>query len=198
MTMHRRQVLTIALWTLALAALAAVAWLRLIAPLMERGMAETIGPGDYRLATTSGEAFTAETLKGSPSAVFFGFTHCPEVCPTTLGDIAAFQEALGEDDRLRVYFVTVDPERDSVEQLRDYVSWAPGVAGVSGPREEIDKAIQAFRIYARRVPLDEGGYTMDHSANILLFDRRGRFFEPIGYQEPLERAVAKIRRLNAI
>ena len=197
MTIQRKHAVIGGLWGLALLALFAVAWVRVIGPKFEAGLADTIGPGDYHLTTTGGEAFTEATLKGSPSAIFFGFTHCPEVCPTSLGDIAAFQEELG-DEKIRVFFVTVDPERDTVDQLRDYVGWARGVQGVSGPREEIDKAIAAFRIYARRVPLEDGGYTMDHSANILLFDRKGRFFEPIGYQEDLERAVAKIRRLNAV
>lgn len=96
---------------------------------------------------------------------------------------------------LRVFFVTVDPERDTAETLGDYVSWVPGVIGVSGSPEEVEKAIRAFRIYARKVPLDDGGYTMDHSASVLLFDKEGRLFEPIGYQEDYTRAVAKIRRM---
>ncbi|MFV0490390.1 MAG: SCO family protein [Pseudorhodobacter sp.] len=197
MTIKRKHLVIGVLWGLALAP-AAVAWFWLIAPTFQERVVVTIGPGDYRLTTTNGTEFTEATLMGEPSAIFFGFTHCPEVCPTTLGDIAAFQDELGEDGQLRVFFVTVDPERDTVDQLRDYVSWAPGVVGVSGTREEIDKATKAFSIYSRKVPLEGGGYTMDHSANILLFDREGRFFEPIGYQEPLDRVVAKIRRLKAL
>ena len=189
--------LRFALWALVLLAIAAVVWVRWVQPMFEKSVALTIGPGDYHLTTTTGEPFTEDTLKGKPSAVFFGFTHCPEVCPTTLGDIATWQEELGEGNQLRVYFVTVDPERDTIDQLREYVSWAPGVVGVSGTPEEIAKAISAFRIFARKVPLDNGGYTMDHSANVLLFDKNGQLFEPIGYQEGFDRAVAKIRRLQA-
>lgn len=188
--------LRIVLWSLALAALAAFAWVRFLQPTLNTSLADTIGPGDYHLETTSGEAFTEESLKGSPSAVFFGFTHCPEVCPTTLGDIATWQEELGPDNQLRVFFVTVDPERDTVDTLREYVSWAPGVTGVSGSPEEVAKAIKAFRVLARKVPTGEGNYTMDHSASVLLFDSKGRFFEPIGYQEGHDRAVAKLRRLT--
>jgi protein SCO1/2 len=129
--------------------------------------------------------------------VFFGFTRCPDVCPTTLGDIATWQEALGEDGPIRVFFITVDPERDTPEVLADYVSRAPGVTGVTGSPAEIAKAIKAFRIYASKVPLDKGNYTMDHSAMVLLFDENGRLFEPIGYQEDFDRAVDKIRRLMA-
>lgn len=104
-------------------------------------VADTIGRGDYVLTATDGTTFTEDTLQGSPSAVFFGFTHCPEVCPTTLGDIATWQEQLGTKEPLRVYFVTVDPERDTMEMLGGYVGWVPGVIGVTGSREEIDKAI---------------------------------------------------------
>lgn len=187
----------IALWALVFLAIAAVVWFRWVQPMFEKSVALTIGPGDYHLTTTTGEPFTEDTLRGAPSAVFFGFTHCPEVCPTTLGDIATWQEELGEGNQLRVFFVTVDPERDTLDQLREYVSWAPGVVGVSGTPEEIAKAISAFRIFARKVPLDNGGYTMDHSANVLLFDKDGQLFEPIGYQEGFDRAVAKIRRMQA-
>ncbi|MGZ9809851.1 SCO family protein [Pseudoroseicyclus sp. H15] len=159
-------------------------------------VAGTLGQGDYALATTDGEAFTEATLTdGHPTAVFFGFTHCPDVCPTTLGDILTWREELGEEgDPLKVYFVTVDPERDDAETLGDYVSWVPGVTGVTGERAEIDKAIRAYGVYAAKVPLDGGDYTMDHSAFVLLFDRNGNFIEPISYQEPLETALRKLRR----
>lgn len=187
---------TTALWGLVLLALLAVGWFRIIEPRMNATIADMLGHGDYRLTDTNGSVFTEDTLKGTPSAIFFGFTHCPEVCPTTLGDIATWQDALAEDgDQLRVFFVSVDPERDSIDVLGDYVSWIPGVTGVSGTPEEVDKAIKAFRIYARKVPLDNGDYTMDHSTSVLLFDENGRLFEPIGYQEDYDRAVAKIRRM---
>lgn len=198
MISQRRRLVVGVLWGLVFLALLAMAWFRFIEPAINSKVADTIGHGDYELVTTEGGTFTQDTLKGSPTAIFFGFTHCPEVCPTTLGDISAFQEALGEDEQIRVFFVTVDPERDKVEQLRDYVSWAPRVQGVSGSSEDIAEAIRAFKVYARKIPLDDGDYTMDHSASILLFDRKGRFFEPIGYQEDLDRAVEKIRRLNAL
>lgn len=199
MTTIRRKYLVIGvLWGLALLALIPFTWSRWGSATVNDSLANSIGPGDYRITTTSGAVFTEDTLKDGPTAVFFGFTHCPEVCPTSLGDIAAFQDELGPEEQIRVYFVTVDPERDQLDQLRDYVTWAPGVEGVSGSREEIDKAIRAFRIYARKVPLEDGGYTMDHSANILLFDQNGRFFEPIGYREETDRAVEKIRRMSAL
>ncbi|WP_199257519.1 SCO family protein [Paracoccus binzhouensis] len=190
-----------ALWALVVVALAAVGWMKFGAPrLAEVADAGTasLGRGDYRLVATDGTEFTEATLKGQPSAVFFGFTHCPDVCPTTLGDIAGWQEDLGADaGKLRVFFVTVDPERDTVDALRDYVSWVPGVVGVSGTPEEVAKAVKAFRIYARKVPQEGGEYSMDHSSTMLLFDSNGEYAGLIGYQEDPERAMASLRRLLA-
>ena len=182
---------------LLIAALAA-GWFLVLQPRMQRDLAGQLGQGDYRLQTTRGESFTRATLEDGPTAVFFGFTHCPEVCPTTLGDIASWQETLAAEGRglLDVYFVTVDPERDTRDLLDDYTSWVPGVQGVTGPRDEIDKAIRAFKVYASRVPLDGDGYTMDHSAFVLLFDKDGRFTQPISYQEDTVRALAKIRAIT--
>lgn len=189
----------IALTGLAALTVAGTLWVQLIQPSMTQTIADKIGQGNYALTATDGTTFTHDTLKGSPSAVFFGFTHCPEVCPTTLGDVATWQDILVREDQknLRVFFVTVDPERDTADLLGDYVSWVPGVVGVTGTSEEVAEAIKAFVIYARKVPLEGGGYTMDHSASVLLFDAKGRFFEPIGYQEGEVRALDKIRRLFA-
>lgn len=157
------------------------------------------GGGDYRLETTSGQPFTQATLKGAPSAIFFGYTHCPDVCPTTLGDIATWQHDLGDAaGRLRIFFVTVDPERDTLPVLGEYLSWAEGVQGITGSRPDIDKAVEAFRIYARKVPAKDGGdYTMDHTASVLLFDRDGRYAGKLAYQEPIATALPKLRALIA-
>lgn len=186
------------MWGLVALALLAVAWIQLISPRLEQSITDTLGQGDYELVGTDGSIFTEDTLKGTPSAVFFGFTHCPAVCPTTLGDIATWQyEITGSDTEtaFRAFFVTIDPERDTVDVLDDYVSWAPGVTGITGSREEIDKAIKAFAIYARRVPGNDENYNMDHTASVLLFDEDGNLFEPIGYGEGVDRAVAKIKRM---
>lgn len=187
------------LWALVALALAAVVWMQVISPrlakLQDAGTTN-LGRGDYHLQATDGSSFTEASLKGQPSAVFFGFTHCPDVCPTTLGDMASWQEQLGKDGKkLRIFFLTVDPERDSVDSLRDYVSWVPGVTGVSGTPEEMAKATRAFRIYARKVPTEGGDYTMDHSAMVLLFDAEGRYSGLIGYQEDPAKAMASLRKL---
>lgn len=155
-----------------------------------------IGHGDYRLVTDKGEAFTAQTLSGKPTAVFFGYTHCPDVCPTTLGDISIWQDALGERAQgLRIYFVTVDPERDTAPVLAEYLSWAEGITGVTGAPDQIAAALQSFAVFARRVDDEAGDYTMDHTAFVMLFDRQGRFVDTIGYQEPEATALPKLERL---
>lgn len=181
---------------LALLALFAALWVVMIIPKMNRTAADSLGMGDYALLTTDRTPFTEDSLKGAPSAVFFGFTHCPEVCPTTLGDIAGWQAELADQGKeLRTYFVTVDPERDTIDMMQEYVSWVPGVVGVSGPEDEIKKAITSFRVYAQKVPLKNGGYTMDHSAFVMLFDKKGRFVQTISYGEQFDSAMKKIDAL---
>ena len=188
--------LRIAISAGALVASALLLWFVWIQPYLSDTDVLKLGQGDYELQRTDGELFTQATLRGAPSAVFFGFTHCPEVCPTTLADIALWKDELGDQgDDLRVFFVTVDPERDTAEMLGDYVGWVPGVVGVTGSPEEIRKAEQAFRVFSRKITLSDGEYTMDHTALVLLFDKKGRFFEPIGYQEDLDRVMPKLRRL---
>lgn len=187
-----------ALWGLVVLAVLVVAWIQVIGPrlsaLPDAGTAN-LGRGDYRLAATDGSAFTQDSLKGAPSAVFFGFTNCPDVCPTTLGDIAGWQEEFAAKGKpLRAYLVTVDPERDTPERLRDYVSWVPGVVGVTGAPDEVAKAIKAFRVYARKVQTEDG-YTMDHSAMVLLFDAEGRYAGLVGYQEDPARTRATLKAL---
>ncbi len=181
---------------IAIALVLAAGWAWVPEPCLNRSVADTPGRGDDTLAATDGTCFTDGTPDGTPSAVAFGVTHRLEVCPTTLGDVANSQDAPSEEgEELRVSCVTVDPERDAGEVLGDCVSRVPGVVGVTGPREEIDKAIRAFHVCAKKVPLEDGGYTMDHSAFGLLFDDQGRLDEPVGYREDPERVMAKIRDL---
>ncbi len=187
----------IVLFGIVFLALLAQVYFAFLHPKSNGDIGPQLGSGDYTLDVTDGTQFTQNSLKGKPSAVFFGFTHCPDVCPTTLGDIMIWQEELGDKaDDLQIYFITVDPERDTLDILDGYVTWLDGAQGVTGTRTEIDKAISAFRIYSRKVPLgDEGDYNMDHSAHVLLFDENARFFEPINYQEDLDVALEKLNRL---
>lgn len=193
--MANRVTLTAILWIAVVLAGAVAIWLR-VAPQMQEAAASDIGQGDYRLETTTGETFTQASLEGAATAVFFGFTHCPEICPTTLGDIVTWREELGPaGEDLEVFFVTVDPERDTVEVLENYLSWAPGITGVTGSLEEVEKAADAFRVYMAKVPLSGGDYTMDHSTPVFLFDDKGRFTKPIGYQEDFDVAMERLREI---
>lgn len=187
--------LKLALWGLLALNALLIFWVVVVAPRMEARAVADIGRGDYELVSTDGSVFTEAALVGAPSAVFFGFTHCPDVCPTTLGDISAWQEDLGGAEALKVYFVTVDPARDTADILGDYVGWVPGVAGVTGSEEEMGKALASFKVFVQKVPTEDDDYTMDHSASVLLFDKDGRFVETIRYQEDHDVAVGQLRNL---
>ncbi|PVB62987.1 SCO family protein [Labrenzia sp. 011] len=153
--------------------------------------------GPFELINGDGETVTDQTFAGKPSLFFFGFTYCPDVCPTTLAELQGWMEALGEDAaKLNYAFVTVDPERDTPEVMRDYV-WAfdKRITPLTGSREQIDAIIKAYRVYAKKVPLDDGDYTMDHSAAVYLMDADNRFVGTIAYGEDEENALKKLRRL---
>lgn len=187
--------LRLGLWGAVLVVGLGASWLFLSGPQTEPQVTDTLGQGDYRLETTDGQPFTQASLRGQPSLVFFGFTHCPDVCPTTMGEIMGWKDELGpEGAALKTWFVTVDPERDTVDVLRDYVGWLPGTTGVTGTVGQTEKALQAFRIFARKAPLEGGEYSMDHSAYVMLFDANGRYSQIFGYQEPPDQVVGKLRR----
>ena len=196
MASSRLKLVLALLWISAMAALGFALWFLMLSPDRERIGTAEFGRGDYQLVTHAGEAFTQFSLQGQPSLVFFGFTHCPDVCPTTIGEIMTWQAELGEAaEDLRVFFVTVDPERDTAEVLADYIGWLPGAVGVTGTQDDINIAMRAFRIFARKVPTAEGDYTMDHSSSVLLFSVDGEFVTNISYQAPLEEALERLRRL---
>lgn len=152
--------------------------------------------GAFSLADHAGKAVTEADFRGSPLAVFFGFTHCPEVCPTTLLRLGSLTKQLGADAaRLKILLITVDPERDTPAQLALYLqSFDPGVVGLTGSQAQIDAALQAYKAYAKKVPVN-GGYTMDHTANIYLMTTDGAFRTMIDYHEADSSALAKLRML---
>ncbi|MCI3181895.1 SCO family protein [Caulobacter sp. CCUG 60055] len=153
--------------------------------------------GPFQLVDQDGRKVTEADLRGKPTLMFFGFTFCPEVCPTTLTELTGWLKALGPDaDRLNVVFVSVDPERDTPAQLKTYLSnFDPRIRGLTGTPEQVAQAAKAYRVYYRKVPVEGGEYTMDHSSMIYLFDKDGGFIEPIGYGEAGDRAMAKVRKL---
>ncbi len=162
----------------------------------EQAPAVAIG-GPFRLMSQDGEILDSERLKGKPYGVFFGFTRCPEICPTTMMDMSALLNELGDKAKdFHLYFVSVDPERDTPAVLRDFLgSFEPKVTGLTGTPEEIAAIAKSFRVYYRKVPLEGGGYTMDHTAMVYLMDGEGRFAGVIPYQEDRAVSLKKLRFL---
>ncbi len=144
--------------------------------------------GAFSLIDHKGRATTEKALEGGPSLIFFGFTHCPDVCPTALFEISQIYKALGpKGDRLKAFFVTVDPERDTPELLAQYLaSFDARITGLTGSPEAVQAALKAWRGFARKVPVDGGGYTMDHTSLVYLMDAKGRFVSSVNLDRPPE------------
>ena len=152
--------------------------------------------GPFQLTDQAGQAVTEKNLKGRPTLIFFGFTHCPDVCPTSLFEISEVLRAMGKDaDRVNAYFISVDPERDTNAAMKDYLSsFDPHLKGLTGDADAIAKTLSGFRVYARKVPLKEGDYTMDHTALIYLMDRDGHFVSPFNLKRTPEEAATDLKR----
>jgi protein SCO1/2 len=152
--------------------------------------------GPFRLVDQNGAVVTEEALKGKPSLVFFGFTHCPDVCPTTLFDVSQVYKALGRDaDKVGAFFVSVDPERDTPDILKEYLSsFDPHLRGLTGEPQAVAAMEKVYRVYSKKVPLDAGGYTMDHTALVYLMDKNGRFVAPFNLKRKPEDAAAELKR----
>lgn len=155
-----------------------------------------LGAMEFSLFDQNGDAVGPDTLRGRPSMVFFGFTHCPDVCPTTLADISDWLDELGPDaERMNVVFITVDPERDTAPAMAEYVSaFDPLIQGWTGAQDEIAKAADEFRVRYEKLPRDGGDYTINHTASVLLYGAAGDFLGTVDYHEPPDYAVPKIRR----
>jgi protein SCO1 len=152
--------------------------------------------GPFRLLDQDGKPVTDQDLKGKPFLVFFGFTRCPDVCPTTLFDVSEVMRSLGPDaDRTAALFVTVDPERDTAAALKDYLaSFDPHVHGLTGDPAALAAVAKAYRVYYKKVPLDGGDYTMDHTAIVYLMDKEGHFVSPFSLKRKPEVAAAELRK----
>jgi protein SCO1/2 len=160
------------------------------------GQAAAAVGGPFQLEDQYGKPVSDADMKGKPFLVFFGFTHCPDICPTTLFDMSQMMKALGPDaDRTGVLFITVDPERDTEPVLKDYLSnFDPHLRGLTGDRAAIDAAIKEYRVYAKKVPLENGDYTMDHTAVVYLMDKDGHFVAPFNMSRTPEAEAADLRR----
>ncbi|WP_293864822.1 SCO family protein [uncultured Alsobacter sp.] len=152
--------------------------------------------GPFSLVDQDGKAFTEKDLLGKPSLVFFGFTHCPDVCPTTLYEITqVYSELAAKGDKVRAVFVTVDPARDTPELMKTYLSsFDPHIVGLSGSQAAVDGIMKAYRVFARKVPGENGNYTMDHTALVYLMDAKGRFVGAFNLQKSPAEAAKELER----
>ncbi|MGN6583731.1 MAG: SCO family protein [Rhizobiaceae bacterium] len=165
----------------------------------QRHSGEAFG-APFQLVDQFDKPITEAAFRGHPSALFFGYTHCPEVCPTTLFELDAWLKKLGPEAKdVKAYFITIDPERDTPKVMDQYVSnVSKRIIGISGDPAKVEAMAKSFGIYFRKIPGDNADdYTMDHTASILLLDRNGAFVGTIAYGEDEKAAMAKLKRLEA-
>lgn len=153
--------------------------------------------GPFELTDSKGRTITEKDFLGRSLVVFFGFTHCPDVCPTTLFEATTWLKVLGPDaDRLQVLFVSVDPGRDTPELLDTYLqAFDPRIRAATGTKAQIDSMVQAYKATYRFVPTSAGNYTVDHTALMFMLDGKGRFVGTIDYHEKQNIALQKLGNL---
>ena len=171
----------------------------------ERSNEETVGiatqgsgiGAPFQLIDHDGAPISEKAMEGHPAIVFFGFTHCPEVCPTTLHNLTVWLNQLGADGRrLRVFFISVDPTRDTPQMLQAYIhKFTNRITGVTGDPGDIDKLTKSWHVFTKRVPLEDGDYTMDHTASIFLLREDGILQGTIKYGDDATVALQKLRLL---
>ena len=162
-----------------------------------RGGQPAIG-GPFALIDQDGKPFSSEQLKGKPTLIYFGYTFCPDVCPTSLLLMETAMDQLGNDanKKVNLVFITVDPERDTPQLLKGYVpNFGPTFIGLTGTPEQIAAAARAYRVYFQKVPGKEGSpYLMDHSSIVYLLDRNGRFVAHFTHEAKAEAIAAAVKR----
>jgi protein SCO1/2 len=153
--------------------------------------------GPFHLIDQNGHAVSDKDLLGKPTVLFFGYTYCPDVCPTTLADMTAWLKALGPDaDKLNVVYVTIDPERDTAARLKSYLTaFDPRIRGLTGSPQAVAEAAHDYNVYYQKVSTQGGDYSMDHSTIIYLMDARGQMAELIQYGTARDQVVASIKKL---
>ena len=170
--------------------------------LFASGQLSTNGPvasaigGPFKLIDQDGKPITEQDFKGRPFLVFFGYTHCPDVCPATLFEVSEVLQALGPDaDKAAALFITVDPERDTPAAIKDYLSsFDPHLRGATGDAAAIAAVEKAYRVYVKKVPTDNNDYSVDHTALVYLMDKQGRFVAPFSLKRRPAEAAADLRR----
>jgi len=189
---NRRLVLPLVVFLVGAVALAAAAFITFSPPRSGQSGTASVG-GPFSLTTQAGQTLTEADLRGAPFLVFFGFTHCPDICPTKLFEISEALRAAGpKGGRLKALFVSVDPARDTPEVLKSYLgSFDPRIIGLTGDQAAVDATVRAYRAYARKVPLKDGDYTMDHTALVYLMDKRGGFVGAFNIERPPAEAAAE-------
>jgi protein SCO1/2 len=157
--------------------------------------ASAIG-GPFNLVDQDGKPITDQDFKGEPLLVFFGYTHCPDICPTTLFELSEMLHAMGTDaDRVHALFITVDPDRDTPAVIKDYLSsFDPHLRGATGDAKAIEAVEKAYRVYAKKVPTEHGDYSMDHTALVYLMDKQGRFVAPFNLRRRPAEAAADLKK----
>ena len=159
---------------------------------------DTIG-GPFTLVGSDGQPFPSSKLAGKPAAIFFGFTHCPDVCPTTLARLSKLRTQLGKgDDGFSIVFISVDPERDKPEDVGRYTTlFDTPVIGLTGSQAQIDRVKSQFGVFSQKVPTEGSDYSVDHTATVFLLDRNGKFVATLSPEEGNDMALDKLRRITA-
>lgn len=193
--------LRILLWAIAGAAAAATGAFYLLrsdepAPTAAERYASAFG-GSFDMVDQNGRTVTDQTLRGKPYAIFFGFTRCPDVCPTTLSRMAALRKQLGADgDKFEIVFVSVDREHDKARDIGEYVKlFNTPIIALTGSDAQTARIVKAFHVYYAKVPIEGGDYTIDHTASVFLMDRDGKFVATIDHKEGQQTALDKLKRL---
>ncbi|MHC2001629.1 SCO family protein [Methylobacterium sp. CM6241] len=189
-----RRALPLILFALGLVALGVAATVMLV-PKAGQVATSSVG-GPFTLTDQDGRRVTERDFAGATHLVFFGFTHCPDVCPTTLQQIGDVLQALGPKGKdTKALFIAVDPERDTPEALKTYLSsFDPRIVGLTGSQEEVNAAVKAYRAYVRKVPTKGDDYTMEHTALVYIMDGRNRFVNALNLTKPADQTAAELAK----
>ena len=190
------------LWAIVAIAIVGAAALLLIPRLQTRGSPATVAQssfgGPFTLVGGDGKPFSSARLAGKPYAIYFGFTRCGDVCPTTLSRLVQLRKQAGGEDSFNIVFVTIDPKNDGPKEVGQYAEmFNSPIIGLTGSQPQIDRVKKQYGIFAEPSPHPMPGKEMEHSSMVLLFDRNGKFVSTVSADEPDSAALAKIRSISA-
>ena len=204
---NRLKLVRLALWLLVGLAVIGVGALLLIrrGP-VDAPLASTLNPtigGTFTLVGTDGQLFASNRLDGKPYAIFFGFTHCPDVCPTTLARLAKLRQSMGGNGAFNIVFVSIDPERDGPREMREYAGlFGAPIIALTGSPAQIEQVKKSYGIFAEKAPspgsqhTGHSGYSMNHTSSVLLFDRGGKLAGIISATDPDDAALGKLKAIT--